>query len=701
MLEKSCYCRPFGGRHRLLAALSILSLSVGFARGIISGDPPEFTSNPQDQFVFERDADGNPVTLTIMCPVTGSGPPNITWYRSGVVDDQFTAEDGSYVFPNITAENTGHASGAGVEYYCTATNAFGTIRSPTVKAFYAAFQGFRDGDETPPGTEPDPMPVNVIVAEAGGRQQWVALECALNPGSTPKPIIEWVQRDGGAETVLGEDFNANRFRFIDDGQWLILETTSDAVTGKEYFCRVTNRERFQTARGPTTYTLNAVTGFGMNMNDVRVSKPLTNKTAPRVAFDAMLTDPELIAFGTGLSYGGTVDFVHTWRVNGKTDRVNNDGSVGSVRPSFLDADDEDPLLRVTLTVVPDPGITLEAYLHLLDPAVIVDSPEDETDVLTGVPMDFQCSVEGNPLPTVTWYFNGDLLEGDDERMIAGDTLTIPSTAVGHSGMYQCVAENEFGVSAVESWTLQVRAPVAPMINASYSGKNDTCLGYHLIQQDTAPVVLVVNITADPCPDEVTWYLNDTEITTDDNFDITGPGDCTPGVTPYTLKLTVKVLNDNTQGFYRVSFSNVGGSVDVPASRVTGRVRALILDLRSEPDSPIPGSDNNAGCLLAGSEVKIVCENIAFPVGTVMFVKDSTEIVTDERVTQSCDTLTISSVDPSDSGSYVCRVQNDLSDPQVEDVSPAINLVYCSGSQSMNAFVVGIAMGVFIVGVSIV
>ena len=103
----------------------------------------------------------------------------------------------------------------------------------------------------------------------------------------------------------------------------------------------------------------------MNMNDVRVSKPLTNKTAPRVAFDAVLTDPELIAFGTGLAYGGTVNFVHTWTVNGRTDRVNNDGSVGSVRPSFLDANDDNPLLRVTLTVVPDPGMSLEAYLHLL------------------------------------------------------------------------------------------------------------------------------------------------------------------------------------------------------------------------------------------------------------------------------------------------------------------------------------------------
>ena len=62
--------------------------------------------------------------------------------------------------------------------------------------------------------------------------------------------------------------------------------------------------------------------------------------------------------------------------------------------------------------------------------------------------------------------------------------------------------------------------------------------------------------------------------------ITGPGDCTPGVTPYTLTLTVKVLNNNTQGFYRVSISNVADSVDVPASRVTGRgkkKRLLALD----------------------------------------------------------------------------------------------------------------------------
>ena len=53
------------------------------------------------------------------------------------MDGQFIGENGTFVFPNITAADTEYASDVGVEYYCTATNAFGTIRSPNVTAFYA------------------------------------------------------------------------------------------------------------------------------------------------------------------------------------------------------------------------------------------------------------------------------------------------------------------------------------------------------------------------------------------------------------------------------------------------------------------------------------------------------------------------------------------------------------------------------------
>ena len=53
------------------------------------------------------------------------------------------------------------------------------------------------------------------------------------------------------------------------------------------------------------------------------------------------------------------------------------------------------------------------------------------------------------------------------------------------------------------------------------------------------------------------------------------------------------------------------------------VRADITGIRTVPDSPIEGTDT--GCLSAGKDVDIVCDNMAFPVATVLFFKDGTEI----------------------------------------------------------------------------
>ena len=54
-----------------------------------------------------------------------------------MVDNEYRTAGNSYVFPNITETDSAYASGDGIEYYCTATNDFGIIRSRTVKAFYA------------------------------------------------------------------------------------------------------------------------------------------------------------------------------------------------------------------------------------------------------------------------------------------------------------------------------------------------------------------------------------------------------------------------------------------------------------------------------------------------------------------------------------------------------------------------------------
>ena len=124
------------------------------------------------------------------------------------------------------------------------------------------FKGFAvDGVMVAEDLEPEIRPVDVIQV-AGGNLQWVALQCDIVEGSTPTPAIQWRRRPVGSDPetegdILAEDFTSDTIRFVDGGEWLILETDESAITGLEYFCEVTNKQRFQTVRGPLIYTLNS------------------------------------------------------------------------------------------------------------------------------------------------------------------------------------------------------------------------------------------------------------------------------------------------------------------------------------------------------------------------------------------------------------------------------------------------------------
>ena len=88
------------------------------------------------------------------------------------------------------------------------------------------------------------------------------------------------------------------------------------------------------------------------------------------------------------------------------------------------------------------------------------SPSNDLEKLVGERVTFTCVVEGIPTPTVTWYHNGGsprgvTLDSGPNRNI--NTLTISSSAVGNTGMYQCIADNGIGKVQV-SWALQVRTP---------------------------------------------------------------------------------------------------------------------------------------------------------------------------------------------------------------------------------------------------
>ena len=77
----ACHARGgviFGERINL-QCLTAESDRVDCVIAFFTGEPPSFTTELEDAFVFERDAAGDPVTLRFDCQASGTPPPNITW----------------------------------------------------------------------------------------------------------------------------------------------------------------------------------------------------------------------------------------------------------------------------------------------------------------------------------------------------------------------------------------------------------------------------------------------------------------------------------------------------------------------------------------------------------------------------------------------------------------------------------------------
>ena len=101
-------------------------------------------------------------------------------------------------------------------------------------------------------------------------------------------------------------------------------------------------------------SLPAVTQFNRTLypNGVRIYKPLTDKSAPRVDIGA---DTDGVPFGVGVAYdGGQLSF--SWSVNSRPSRVDGSGAVVAITPSFSN-DDMDPTLDVRVSVNPEGQIT--------------------------------------------------------------------------------------------------------------------------------------------------------------------------------------------------------------------------------------------------------------------------------------------------------------------------------------------------------
>ena len=86
-------------------------------------------------------------------------------------------------------------------------------------------------------------------------------------------------------------------------------------------------------------------------------------------------------------------------------------------------------------------------LFLVDPPSITSTPlvHREQQVGDGA-VSHPCVASGYPAPAITWFHNGEVVsDGGGVTVGADNTLTIAEPLVNHSGIYQCIVANDFGV----------------------------------------------------------------------------------------------------------------------------------------------------------------------------------------------------------------------------------------------------------------
>ena len=130
-------------------------------------------------------------------------------------------------------------------------------------------------------------------------------------------------------------------------------------------------------------------------------------------------------------------------------------------------------LQISTSTLNNIAYVITTFLiHLVSPSIspkIIDQTQNEGDTTS-----FTCQVTGEPVPTISWYFNGDLLVNGTEHMIStmllntttiNSTLKIMNVQSSDVGTYKCNATNVVS-NDTSSGVLTVNGELSVLIHST-------------------------------------------------------------------------------------------------------------------------------------------------------------------------------------------------------------------------------------------
>ncbi|KAM5336352.1 myosin light chain kinase, smooth muscle isoform 2-T3 [Glossophaga mutica] len=294
-------------------------------------------------------------------------------------------------------------------------------------------------------------------------------------------------------------------------------------------------------------------------------------------------------------------------------------------------------------------------LAAMEVAPSLSSVLKDCTVIEGQDFVLQCSVQGTPVPQITWLLNGQPIQYARSTCEAGvATLHIQDALPEDNGTYTCLAENPLGqVSCSAQVTVHEKKsdgkrefllptaaskPVAPRF---LQGLSD------LRVMDGSQVTMTVQVSGNP-PPEVIWLHNGNEIQESEDFHFEHRG------TRHSLCIQ-EVFPEDT------------GTYTCEAWNSTGEVRTqAVLTVQEPQDGTQPWFISKPRSVTAslGQSVLISCAIAGDPFPTVHWLRDGKALSKDTghfEVLQNEDvfTLVLKNVQPWHAGQYEILLKNQV------------------------------------------
>ncbi|XP_071625381.1 Down syndrome cell adhesion molecule 1 isoform X5 [Temnothorax longispinosus] len=566
---------------------------------------PVFVKEPPNRIDFS-----NGTGAVVECQARGNPQPDIIWVRSDgtAVGDvpglRQVLPNGNLVFPPFRAEDYRQEVHAQV-YSCLARSPAGSVHSRDVNVRAVVTQPYN----------PEILTEYVI------RGNSAILKCSIPSYIAEFVTVEaWIREDG--EVYLPADLAVAQ-----DGKYLVLPS------GELHIRDVGPEDGYKTYQCRTKHRLTGETRLSATKGRLVITEPMGAK-GPKFSSDDRVNS-FIRAAGSASSLhcpaqGFPVPSFRWYKFIEGTSRrqpVQLNERVRQVSGTLIirEARVEDSGKYLCIVNNSVGGESVETVLTVTAPLTAEIEPSTQT-IDFGRPATFTCTVQGNPIKTISWLKDGKPL-GLEDRV-----LRIESVKKENKGMYQCFVRND-QESAQATAELKLGGRFEPpQIRQAFAEET---------LQPGPSMFLKCVASGNPTP-EITWELDGKRLSNTERLQVgqyvTVNGDV-------VSHLNISSIHTNDGGLYKC----------IAASKVGATEHSARLNVYGLPF--IRHMDKKA--IVAGETLRVTCPVAGYPIESIVWERDTRVLpINRKQKVFPNGTLIIENIERmSDQAIYTCVARN--------------------------------------------